>query len=142
VPVAGFNEDNIINLTRSFEFRQLDEYDGIEGEYIDPLDSTKQYVTHPVTASNPEPIVLWGCTSMARAQCVLEQLWNQRVYRRQVITFEVELEGFSIFFGDPINVQHSLLGSTPVLHVVSNITPKDELHATVEAFRYDHRVYV
>ena len=141
VPIAGFNEDNIIRLTRSYEFANIDDADGLEGEYIDPLDSTKQYVVYPSNASSPDSVVLWGCTSRARAECVLQQLWNQRKYRRQMISFEVEMDAHTIYFGDAINVQHRLLGSSPVLHVVSGISFKDDFTATIEAFRYDHRVY-
>ena len=141
VPVAGFNEDNIISLNQAYIFSTTDEVDGLEGEYVDPLDSTKQYVTYPDTASTPEAIVLWGCTSRNRAQCVLEQLWKQRLYRRRLVSMDVEMDAYTLTFGDPINITHRLLGPSAVLHIVSSIRPKNEFTASIEAIRYDHRVY-
>lgn len=140
-PVAAFSQDNITNLSRAYLFVEADDFDGVEGEYVDPLDGSKQYVVWPPTAANPESMTLWGCTSMARAQCFIQQWWNQKSLRRRLTTFETELDAHVLLLGDPINITHPALGPNPVLHVVSAIKPKDELHVEVEAFVYEPGVF-
>jgi hypothetical protein len=141
VPVAAFNEDRIAELTRSYLFNEVGDYDGLEGEYIDPLDGSKQYVMWPQTAENPESVTLWGCTSMARAQCFLQQFWLQRTLRRRLTTFKCELDSHAIEVGDPINITHRTLGAGPVMHVVSAIRPSDEFTAEVDAYIYEPGVF-
>ncbi len=141
VPVAAFNEDLITSLSRSFLFAEIGDYDGIEGEYIDPLDASKQYVVWPQTAENPEPMVLWGCTSMARAQCFIRQFWQQRQLRRRLTTFATELDANVIDVGDPINISHRTLGPDPVMHIVSAIRPNGQYSAEVDAYIYEPGVF-
>jgi len=141
VPVAAFDEDRITSLTRSYLFAEVGDYDGIEGEYIDPIDGSKQYVVWPIAAENPEAMTLWGCTSMARAQCFIQQFWQQRQLRRRLTTFATELDAHAIDVGDPINITHRTLGSGPVMHIVSAIRPSDQYAAEVDAYIYEPGVF-
>ena len=140
-PVAAFSQDNITSLSRAYLFVEADDFDGVEGEYVDPLDGSKQYVIWPTNSANPESMTLWGCTSMARAQCFIQQWWQQKSLRRRLTTFETELDAHVLLLGDPINITHPVLGPSPVLHVVSAVKPKDELHVEVEAFVYEPGVF-
>ena len=140
-PVMGFNQDSLVELTRAYLFAEAGDPDGIEGEWIDATDGSKQYAIFPATATDPERITLWGCTSSARAFCFVRQFWRQRLYRRRLTTFTTELDANALQVGDPINLEHPLLGSEPVLHVVSAVRPQDELTIAVEAYIYQPEVF-
>lgn len=141
IPSMAFNEDNILNLKRVYMFDEAGDYDGIEGEYIDKNDGSKQYVVYPWNAPNPEKMILWGCTSYVVATAFVERFWKQKTLRRRLITFETELDGHAIEIGTPINVTHYLLGGTPILHVVSSVKPSQDYKTTIEAYQYEPGVF-
>lgn len=140
-PVYGLNEDRISALSISFLFDEEGQYDGIEGEYIDPVDGTKQYVLYPLNSAMPDQITLWGCQDKTRANCIVQQIWRTRLYRRTLLTMDCELDPHTLYLGAPINVQHNKLGTDAVFCVITKIESVDDLRTRVSAYQYDPEVF-
>jgi hypothetical protein len=141
VPYYAFDESSISAISFSYLFSEPDDYDGVEGEYRDPITNGQLYAMYPTTADNPEQVTLWGCRDRLQAEAYVERRWKQKLLRRRLVSFDVELEGNIIPVGEPISIQHRLTGSEPVLYVVSSVTPKDEFAFTIEAIRHEPGVF-
>lgn len=141
IPVMKFTEENILSLTQQFLFSDGNEADGVEGEYRDFIDNSPMYVVYPENAVDPEKITLWGCRDYNQALAFVKRRWLQLKYRRQLVSFDVELEGQLLIVGSCISLIHRMLGDQLVLCIVNSVRPKDELISTVETHRYDPRVY-
>jgi hypothetical protein len=121
-----------------WQYAQEGEEDGIEIEYRDPKDWIARYVRYPSDSLNPLKENLMGCTDPARALAYAKYLWNVREYRREFLTFQVELEGHLMQVGDRITVEHQMVSDS---YVIGAIRALDSHRVSLETYRYDERVW-
>lgn len=114
IPVAMFNQENIIQGSFSWEIKlwDLDEYDSVRIEYTEPATGYLQeqvLATLPGgTTDHPEDIRFAGIQDRAHAYHEGMYLVATRRYLRENVTFETGLEGFIPTFGDLIAVAHDV----------------------------------
>jgi hypothetical protein len=115
VPVAAFSMRNIVK--NSFQVEYLmpgpETADTIRGTYLDGATWRPRRVDGvlPGAASaKPVKVDLFGITSRAQAMREAMYLAACNRYRRRVVTFQTEMEGFIPSFGDLIAVQHDTTG--------------------------------
>lgn len=108
--IAVFTDNNITpgSLQVVYEFDKVDAPEGVRVEYRDPLTFEPAFVQEPAYSDSVESINLFGCTSRTTAQQYLQLSLNRRRLQRKSITFETELEGLMLRYGDRIAVQHSM----------------------------------
>lgn len=114
-PVALFGMRNIVAGSFSVDYLMPTDAtaDGIRISYFDETSWAPQRVTGAlpgVTPANPTDRELFGVTGRAQAQreAVYEAAVNR--YRRRIVKFATEMEGFIPAFGDLIAVQHDMPG--------------------------------
>lgn len=115
VPVALFGMRNIEAGSFSLDYLMPTDStaDGVRVTYFDQTSWAPQRVTGAlpgVTAANPAEREIFGITS--RAQALREATYEAAVnrYRRRLVRFSTEMEGFIPVFGDLIAVQHDMAG--------------------------------
>jgi len=126
------------SLEFGWQYAQEGEEDGVEIEYRDPKDWIARYVIYPSNSVNPLKENLMGCTDAVRALAYAKYRWNLREYRKEFLTFQVELEGHLVQIGDRITVNHTLVNDS---YVVGAIRVVDSHRVSIEAYRYDTRVW-
>ena len=142
VKFAFTGENTVIDSVEArYRFDGVDEIDGYEVEFRDPVSFQADYKLHPSTAVDPESTDLFGCTDPDVAQRWSEYLWNRRKYRRKYVSWTTELDGHLPQIGDLVTVESEVLGETPEQIVISAIAPQDRYIVRLEGFRYDERVY-
>lgn len=115
VPVAPFGQRNIVEGSFSVDWLMPagDQADVVEVSYLDAQTWQAERVTAQRagrTAARPATLRLDGATS--RDQALREGLSHAACtrYRRRFLRFATEMEGFIPSLGDPIAVQHDLVG--------------------------------
>lgn len=138
----AFNASNIVqdSFQLSYKFNDLGTPDGVEVEYRDGTSFQQAFTTWPLDALNPEKILLFGCTDLTEAENYARRIWRQRLYRREFVSFQTELEGHLPLIGELISIDHPLLAA-PACYIVGSITPGDDSKVTLEGHRYVPLVY-
>lgn len=115
VPVALFSMRNIKAGSFSIDYLMPSEAtaDAVTATYWDATTWAPQRVTGMVpgsTAAKPAKIELFGVDN--RAQALREATYHAAAnrYRRRIVKFSTEMEGFIPAFGDLIAVQHDMPG--------------------------------
>lgn len=113
LPVAMYGMRNIVRGSFALEFvtPTPDTADAVEVSYFDDTAWRPRRVTAKLagsTAAKPAKVDLFGCVD--RAQAYREGLYMaaSNRYRRTVIKFETEMEGFIPSYGDLIAISHDL----------------------------------
>ncbi len=113
MPVAAYGMRNIVRGSFSLEFvtPTPDTADAIEVSYFDEDAWKPRRVTAKLagsTAAKPAKVELFGCVD--RAQAYREGLYMAAAnrYRRTMIKFATEMEGFIPSYGDLIAISHDL----------------------------------
>jgi hypothetical protein len=142
VASASLNTDQIASLTLTHNFVQVNDYDGVQGEYRNGVDNAPLYALWPEDSTDPEKLTLWGCKQYDNALNFVKRFWRQKVLRRRMITLETELDGRNFYLGQAVNITHPLLSADrAVMVIVSAIKPAEEVKTTVEAYIYEHDVF-
>jgi hypothetical protein len=115
VPVALFSMRNIIKGSFAIDFMlpTADMADSVQVSYFDSVSWASQRVTGTVpggTTAKPAKIELFGVTDRAQALREATYLAASNKFRRQVVKFSTEMEGFIPSIGDMISVQHDMPG--------------------------------
>ncbi len=115
VPVALFSMRNIKAGSFSIDYlpKSSETADAVTATYWDNTTWAPQRVTGKVagsTAAQPAKMTLVGVDN--RGQALREATYHaaSNKYRRRVVRFETEMEGFIPAFGDLIAVQHDMVG--------------------------------
>jgi len=117
LPVALFSMRNIQKGSFSIEYQMITEEtpDALELEYFDEVTWASKYVTMNVPGVVGEPVQparasIVGISTLAHAQRETAYMVADAAYRRSVITFTTEMEGYLPAFGDLIAVSHDITG--------------------------------
>jgi len=117
LPVALFNMRNIQKGSFSIEYQMVteDTPDSLELEYFDQTTWASQYVTMNVPGVSGEPlqparVSMMGISTLAHAQREASYIVADAAYRRSIIRFVTEMEGYLPAFGDLIAVSHDITG--------------------------------
>lgn len=114
LPVAMFSMRNIVKNSVRIEYLLQNDQttDSAEAEYMDEVTWKPRTVLAQLpsgTADNPAQLKgLFGVTTRAQAWREAIYAAAQNRYRRKMVTFRTELEGFIPTFGDLILVQHNM----------------------------------
>jgi hypothetical protein len=113
IPTAIYNQENIVEGTFRWDIQlaELDDYDGVEIEYIDPtthLPETVKCLIGDDAGDNCEQIKFPGCKDRDRAYQEGIYIRLCRLHQRENITFETGLEGRIPRYGDLIKVVHDM----------------------------------
>ena len=123
---ALFTNANIVSnsLTVGYSWDEEGATDGVEIEYIDPVDFRPSYALYPSTALRPEQFMLPGVTSATHAAQYALLTWQRRQGQRKRVTFDTELEGMLLQLGDRIGVAHNVpkWGDSGLIVAVSGLT--------------------
>jgi hypothetical protein len=113
IPVALFSTRNIVRGSFSIDYLMptYDTADSVDVTYFDSTTWNSAKVRATLTGSTtnqPAKIDLFGVTS--RAQAYREGIYQaaSNVYRRRIVKFSTEMEGFIPSFGDLIAIQHDM----------------------------------
>lgn len=103
-----FNNNNIIadTFSASYTLDVEDETDAIEVEYRDYETFKPAFVSYGDDPSpeNPNKVEYLGITDRTYAQKMARFLWNQRIFQRQSVNFDTEMDGMIPRVGDRISV--------------------------------------
>ena len=123
---ALFTNANIVSnsLTVGYSWDEEGATDGVEIEYIDPVDFRPSYALYPATALRPEQFMLPGVTNATHAAQYALLTWQRRQGQRKRVTFDTELEGMLLQLGDRIGVAHNVpkWGDSGLIVAVSGLT--------------------
>lgn len=113
LPTAIFNQECIVEGSFSWEIKlaAIDEYDGVEVEYVDPTTWKTETVVVLVgddAGNNLEQIKLPGCNDRTRAFREGYYYRAKKKYVRENINFGTGMEGLLPTFNDLIGVAHDL----------------------------------
>lgn len=115
IPVAMFSQRNIVkgSLSVSYLMPTPDTADAVDVKYFDSTKWAPFTVRAKLpgsTATVPAKIDLFGV--IGREQAHREGMYYAAAnrYRRRIIKFQTEMEGFIPSFGDLINIQHDMPG--------------------------------
>jgi len=146
ITTALFDERNILRGTFKVQYSFKDEvkqYDCIEVQYREASTWDMATRRYPASGIMPQTMPLFGVTDNAIAEKMAKYFWKQDASRRKVVSFDTDIEGFTLEFLDKIKIQHSAVGWTsPVEFLVVKVTPKNENSVSVEAVLYDADIYV
>lgn len=121
-----FTDANIVSnsLTVGYSWDEEGATDGVEIEYIDPVDFRPSYAKYPATSLRPEQFMLPGVTSATHAAQYAQLTWQRRQGQRKRVTFDTELEGLLLQLGDRIGVAHNVpkWGDSGIIVGVSGLT--------------------
>lgn len=113
IPVAMFSQRNIVKGSFSINYLMptADTADAVDVKYFDSTKwapFTVRAKLSSSTASVPAKIELFGV--IGRDQAYREGMYYAAAnrYRRRIIKFQTEMEGFIPSFGDLINIQHDM----------------------------------
>ena len=113
LPVAMFSVRNIVRGSLSIDYvmPSIDTADAVDVKYFDGVawaPATVRAKLSGSVAAQPAKVDLFGVTQ--RAQAYREGLYMAAAnrYRRKIVRFQTEMEGFIPTFGDLIVVQHDL----------------------------------
>jgi hypothetical protein len=105
-----FTDANIVEGTMkvNYIFDVEENTDGIEVQFISPIDWIESFVRYPTDSVVPETVTLAGCTSQHHAEEYARLNWQRTRGQRKRITFDTELEGIILQLGDRIAVSHEM----------------------------------
>jgi hypothetical protein len=105
-----FTDANIVEGTMkvNYIFDVEEDSDGIEVQYINPVDWNESFVRYPANSVIPETVALAGCTNTQHAGEYARLNWQRVRKQRKRITFDTELEGIILQLGDRIAVSHEM----------------------------------
>lgn len=117
LPVALFNMRNIQKGSFSIDYQMVteDSPDALELEFFSDTTWASSYITMNVPGVVGEPVQparasIMGISKQAHAQRELAYMMADVAYRRSIITFTTEMEGYLPAFGDLIAVSHDITG--------------------------------
>ena len=117
LPVALFNMRNIQKGSFNIEYQMVteDSPDGIELEYFDQTTWSSGFVLLPAPGVVGDPVrparaSIIGITNLPQAQREASYMVADAAYRRAVMSFVTEMEGYLPAFGDLIAVSHDIAG--------------------------------
>lgn len=107
---ALFTDANIVDNTMSidYSFDEPGAPDGVEFEYINPVDFRPAFTRYPTTALRIQKYQLPGVTNATHAAQYARLTWQRNIYQRERVTFETELEGLILTLGDRIGIAHNV----------------------------------
>lgn len=113
VATAPFNHRNIVQGSFKWDIKManIDEFDGLEVEYVDPdtfLPETVKCLVDDDAGDNCEQIRFPGCTDRTHAYREGMYMRASKLKLVENITFQTELEGQIPSYGDMILVVHDL----------------------------------
>jgi hypothetical protein len=113
LPTAVFNQDCIVEGSLSWDMKLagVDEYDGVEIEYVDSTTWKTETVVVLVgddAGDNLEQVKLPGCTDRTRAFREGYYYRAGKKYVRENFTFRTGFEGYLPSYGDLIGLAHDL----------------------------------
>jgi hypothetical protein len=121
-----FTDANVVSgsMTVGYSWDEEGATDGIEIEYIDPVDFRPAYAKYPATSLRPDQFALPGVTNASHAAQYAQLTWQRRQGQRKRITFDTELEGLLLQLGDRIGVSHNVpkWGDSGLVVGVSGLT--------------------
>lgn len=121
-----FTDANIIenSITVGYSFDEEGATDGVEIEYINPVDFQPSYARYPSTALRPDQFSLPGVTNATHAAQYAQLTWQRRQGQRKRVSFDTELEGLLLQLGDRIGVAHNVpkWGESGQVIAVSGLT--------------------
>ena len=105
-----FTDANILSDSMSIQYSFDDENaaDGVEIEYLNPLDFRQSYSLYPSTALQPDRFTVPGITNATHAAQYARLTWQRGQLQRKRIRFDTELEGLILQLGDRIGVAHNV----------------------------------
>jgi hypothetical protein len=105
-----FTEQNIVKNTfkLSYSFEQTGEADGIEIDYVDPLNFAPASTRWPLESLAPDRMTLFGCSDPRQAAQYARLQWQRRQKLRRSVEFSTELEGLIPLPGERVAVAHTL----------------------------------
>lgn len=106
-----FTDANILDnsLSVSYSFDDPGAPDGVEIEYINPVDWKQSYTRYPTSSARPDKFTLPGCTSANHAGQYARLAWQRTRLQRKRVTFDTELEGLILNLGDRIGISHNVM---------------------------------
>lgn len=95
---------------RTINFGIDGNYDGIEYEYVDPVDSAPQTIYLPADGSavRPRPIKSVGVRSRTQATLQANRIWNKMLYKRTSVEFTATHEAELLLRNDRILVANNV----------------------------------
>jgi predicted phage tail protein len=143
-PAQMFSDANIVADTfeASYSFDRPGEYAGYQVEYRDPQTFNPAYVQYPPNAVDLETVTLFGCTVKANAEKFARLLWNRRLYGRQNVVFDTELEGFIANVGRRILISTNAVQWGDSGQVIRTIGSEILLDRSVDLSQYSNPVMV
>lgn len=108
-----FNAHNIVadSFTWEIKLRNVQDFDGIEVQYLDPDTWQQETVLCLIgddNGDNPETVKLPGCSSRERAYHEGLYMRALQLYSTERITFSTGLEGYLPAYGDLVLISHDL----------------------------------
>lgn len=110
-PVALFSQRNIVknSLKLDYTLPGEDVHDAVDISYFDNATWQTKTVRAAVdTETNPAKLSIYGVTDRAHAWREGAYMSADNKYRRRRVTFQTEMEGFILTYGDPIAIQHDM----------------------------------
>jgi hypothetical protein len=106
-----FTDANIVegSLAVSYSFDDDSAPDGVEIEYINPLDFRQSYTRYPTTSLQPDQFTVEGVTNTTHAAQYAQLTWQRRQGQRKSVKFDTELEGLLLLIGDRIGISHNVM---------------------------------
>ena len=134
------NDNQIVegSFKVAYQFDKRSDYDGVKIRYRTLENWVEEQVCWPSTATNPDNVTLFGCTSDLLALDEAKYQWAVRTYRRKSIDLNIEKEGFLLSVGDRIEVTYS---GTKYDVIIESIRPRDRFTVALECVDYDERIY-
>jgi hypothetical protein len=114
LPTALFTMRNIVKNSLSIQYLTTTEEspDGVEIEYYDGTKWANDVVTVPLpggsTPQNPVKVNIFGVTDGIHAEREAKYIAANSKYRRKVVKFTTEMEGFIPCYGDLIALSHDV----------------------------------
>ena len=114
VSIHMFDETNILKGTFQAEyvFNEDSQYDGVKCSYRNKDTWELEEEVYPTTSIMPSDIELFGVTSKHKAEYMTKYFWKQGQARKMTVSFDTDIEGFSLEFLDKITIHHASIQDT------------------------------
>jgi hypothetical protein len=132
VRLALFTDANIVadSMSVQYSFDDQGAPDGVEIEYLDPLDFRQSYALWPTTSLSPRRFSVPGITNATHALQYARLTWQRGQLQRKRVSFETEMEGLLLQLGDRVGISHSV----PKWGASGQVIGFDGLKLTVDKF--------
>jgi len=114
IAIHMFDETNILKGTfqAEYTFNEDSQYDGVKCSYRNETTWELEEVIYPSTSIMPNDIELFGVTDKTKATQMVKYFWKQSQSRKMTVSFDTDIEGFSLEFLDKIRVHHASIQDT------------------------------